>query len=62
MGRLDEAREIVEQLRAMTSVVMPDASLYLRTAEHRELLAKGHAAGDRRDDLIRILKTVRNKG
>jgi adenylate cyclase len=40
MGRLDEAREIVARLRAITSVVIPDAS-YLRNAEHRELLLSG---------------------
>jgi tetratricopeptide (TPR) repeat protein len=40
MGRLDNAREIVERLRAITSVVMPDAS-YLRNAEHRELYLSG---------------------
>jgi adenylate cyclase len=40
MGRLDEAREIVEQLRAMTSGVIPDVS-YLRNAEHRELFLSG---------------------
>jgi adenylate cyclase len=40
MSRLDEAREIVERLRAMTSVVIPDAS-YLRNAEHRELYLSG---------------------
>jgi len=40
MGRLDDAREIVARLRAITSVVMPDAS-YLRDAEHRELLLSG---------------------
>ena len=47
MGRLDEAREIVARLRAITSVVMPDAS-YLRNAEHRELLLSGlrRAAGE----------------
>jgi adenylate cyclase len=39
-GRLDDAREIVERLRAITSVVIPDAS-YLRNAEHRELLLSG---------------------
>ena len=36
MGRLEDAREIVTRLRAITSVVIPDAS-YLRNAEHREL-------------------------
>ena len=40
MGRLDDAREIVARLRAMTSVVMPDAR-QLRNAEHRELLLSG---------------------
>ena len=40
MGRLDEAREIVERLRAITPVVIPDAS-YLRNAEHRELFLSG---------------------
>jgi adenylate cyclase len=40
MGRLDEAREIVARLRAITSVVIPDVS-YLRKPEHRELLLSG---------------------
>jgi adenylate cyclase len=40
MGRLNEAREIVERLRTITSVVMPDAR-HLRNAEHRELLLSG---------------------
>jgi TolB-like protein len=40
VGRLDEAREIVARLRAITSVVIPDAS-YLRNPEHRELLLSG---------------------
>jgi adenylate cyclase len=40
MGRLVDAREIVERLRAITPVVIPDAS-YLRNAEHRELLLSG---------------------
>jgi hypothetical protein len=40
MGRLDEARAIVEQLRAITPVVIPDASP-LRNAEHRELFLSG---------------------
>ena len=40
MGRLDEAREIVARLRAITPVVIPDAS-YLRNPEHRELLLSG---------------------
>jgi hypothetical protein len=41
MGRLDDAREIVEQLRARrTSVVIHDAS-FLRNAAHRELYLSG---------------------
>jgi TolB-like protein/class 3 adenylate cyclase len=40
MGRLDDAREIVKRLRAITSVVIPDAS-FPRNAEQRELLLSG---------------------
>jgi TolB-like protein/class 3 adenylate cyclase len=40
MGRLDEAREMVKRLRAITSVVMPGAS-YRRNDEHRELFLSG---------------------
>jgi adenylate cyclase len=40
MGRLDDARETVARLRAITSVVNPDVSYY-RNAEHRELLLSG---------------------
>jgi adenylate cyclase len=40
MGRLDEAREIVERLRAITSVVIPDATQF-RNPEHRELFLSG---------------------
>jgi tetratricopeptide (TPR) repeat protein len=40
MGRLDDAREIVKRLRAITSVVIPDAG-FLRNAEHRELFLSG---------------------
>ncbi len=40
IGRLVDAREIVERLRATSPVVIPDAS-YLRNAEHRELLLSG---------------------
>ena len=40
MGRLDEARAIVERLRTITPVVVPDVS-YLRNSEHRELLLSG---------------------
>jgi adenylate cyclase len=40
LGRLDEARDVVARLRAITAVVMPDAS-HFRNAEHRELLLSG---------------------
>jgi TolB-like protein/class 3 adenylate cyclase len=40
MGRLDDARSAVARLRAITSVVIPDAS-HLRNPEHRELFLSG---------------------
>ena len=40
MGRLDEAREMVQRLRAITSVVVPNAMQY-RIPEHRELFLSG---------------------
>ena len=40
MGRLDEARQVVTRLSAITSVVAPDIS-YVRNAEHRELYLSG---------------------
>ena len=48
LGWLDDAREIVERLRAITSVVIPEASQH-RNAEHRELLVSGLrlAAGEK---------------
>ena len=47
MGRLGDAQEIVERLRAITSVVIPDAS-HLLNPEHRALLLSGlrMAAGE----------------
>jgi adenylate cyclase len=47
MGRLDDARETVTRLRAITSVAIPDASQH-RNAEHRELFLSGlrMAAGE----------------
>jgi len=47
MGRLDDAREIVARLRAITPVVIPDFG-YVRDPEHRELLLSGlcPAAGE----------------
>jgi TolB-like protein len=40
MGRLDDAGQVVEQLRAITPRVIEDFA-YLRTPEHRELLRSG---------------------
>ena len=40
MGRLDDAREVVTRLRAITSAVIPDVS-FLRNTEQRELLMSG---------------------
>jgi pentatricopeptide repeat protein len=40
MGRLDEAREIVDRLRAISPDVVSDAS-FLRNPEHRELFLSG---------------------
>ena len=40
MGRLDEAREVFEQLQAVTAVAIPDLA-YLRNAEHRALYLSG---------------------
>jgi tetratricopeptide (TPR) repeat protein len=40
MGRLAEAREIADRLRAITAVVIPDVS-HLRNPQHRELLISG---------------------
>jgi tetratricopeptide (TPR) repeat protein len=40
MGRLDEAKDIVKRLRAMTPVVVPPATQF-RNPEHRELLLSG---------------------
>jgi hypothetical protein len=40
MGRLDDARDIVLRLRAVTSIVIPDIS-YLRNPDYRELFLSG---------------------
>ena len=40
MGRLSDAKEIVERLRAITPLVIPDTS-FLRNPEHRELYLSG---------------------
>jgi adenylate cyclase len=41
MGRLDEARDVVRRLRAITPAVMPPDIMYLRNAQHRELYLSG---------------------
>jgi adenylate cyclase len=48
MGRLDEARDVVKRLRAITPAVMPPDIMYLRNAQHRELYLSGlrSAAGE----------------
>jgi pentatricopeptide repeat protein len=46
MGRLDEAHEIVERLKAITPIVVPSGTVH-RSAEIRELLFSGlHLAMD----------------
>jgi TolB-like protein/tetratricopeptide (TPR) repeat protein len=47
-GRLEEAQAVVERLRGVTPLVVPDAS-YLRDPEHRELFLSGLrlASGER---------------
>ncbi len=40
MGRLDEAQEVIERLRTIVPVIIPDVS-YLRNPEHRELVLSG---------------------
>ena len=40
LGRLEDARDTLGRLRAITSVMIPDAS-FLRNAEHRELYLSG---------------------
>ena len=40
MGRLDEGREVVARLQAITPMVIPEETNY-RNAEHRELFLSG---------------------
>jgi hypothetical protein len=40
MGRIEEAREVIARLRAITSRVMPSVNR-LRNPEHRELFLSG---------------------
>ena len=47
MGRLDDAREVLQRLRGMTPLVFGDY-LHFRNSEHRELLVSGlHSAAGR---------------
>jgi hypothetical protein len=41
MGRLDDARKILERLRAITLVMISDDASHIRNAEHRELYLSG---------------------
>ncbi len=41
MGRLDEARDVVKRLRAITPAVIPPDIMYLRNDQHRELYLSG---------------------
>ena len=41
MGRLDESRDVVKRLRAVTPALMPPDSMYLRNDQHRELYLSG---------------------
>ena len=40
MGKIDDARQVIERLRALPAVVEPNAS-FLRDAEHRDLFLSG---------------------
>jgi tetratricopeptide (TPR) repeat protein len=40
LGRLDEAHEMIRRVRAITSVIVPDAA-HWRNPEHRELFLSG---------------------
>jgi adenylate cyclase len=40
LGRIDEARELIERLRSITPVLVPSAS-HWRNPEHRELYLSG---------------------
>jgi len=41
LGRLDEARNVVKRLRAITPAVTPPDIMYLRNAQHRKLYLSG---------------------
>src|SRR5205085_6161012 len=41
MGRLDEARDIVERLKTISPVLIPPRLTQFRSAEHRDLLLTG---------------------
>ena len=47
MGRLDEAREVIRKLRALTNVLVPSAENW-RDPDHRRILPLGPASGGRR--------------
>jgi hypothetical protein len=41
MGRLDDARQIVQRLRAITPLIVPKDAMHWRDPEHRELYLSG---------------------
>jgi len=41
MGRLDDARKIVERLRAITPLIVPKSATHWRNPDHRELYLSG---------------------
>ena len=41
IGRLDDARKIVQRLRAITPVIVPKDAMHWRNPEHRELYLSG---------------------
>jgi TolB-like protein/class 3 adenylate cyclase/predicted ATPase len=62
MGRLDDAKEIVERLRAIPSVVVPSSS-WLQNADHRELYLSGlRLAADEAPGSHRRIETMPRRG
>jgi len=41
MGRLDDARNIVQRLRTITPLIVPKDAMHWRNPEHRELYLSG---------------------
>lgn len=58
MGRLDDAREAIDRLRAFTSLIVPRA-IPLRNPEHRELFFSGLRLGGGRGDMTAARRRFR---